>query len=110
MICPSAARPACGAGVVALVMFDLRRRGKVGRVGLCGTNGTKMPGIRAHMQRQIADVYLETDIACDTFPADGTVDRKAYLAALDGFEAGDAVTIFTPDDPALEATPRQTPC
>jgi D-galacturonate reductase len=27
-----------GAGVVALTMFDLRRRGKVGRVGMCGVN------------------------------------------------------------------------
>ena len=34
-------------GVVALVMLDLRRRGKVGRLGMCGTNGAKMPAIRA---------------------------------------------------------------
>ena len=27
-----------GAGVVALTMFDLRRRGKVERVGMCGVN------------------------------------------------------------------------
>ena len=27
-----------GAGVVALTMFDLRRRGKVSRVGMCGVN------------------------------------------------------------------------
>lgn len=27
-----------GAGVVALTMFDLRRRGKVARVGMCGVN------------------------------------------------------------------------
>ena len=27
-----------GAGVVALAMFDLRRRGKVDRVGMCGVN------------------------------------------------------------------------
>jgi D-galacturonate reductase len=26
------------AGVVALAMFDLRRRGKVDRVGMCGVN------------------------------------------------------------------------
>ena len=31
-----------GAGVVALSLFDLRRRGKVGRLGLCGVNGTKV--------------------------------------------------------------------
>jgi hypothetical protein len=27
-----------GAGVVALTMFDLRRRGKVDRLGMCGVN------------------------------------------------------------------------
>ena len=27
-----------GAGVVALTMFDLRRRNKVDRVGMCGVN------------------------------------------------------------------------
>jgi D-galacturonate reductase len=32
------------AGVVALTMFDLRRRGKVANLGLCGVNGTKFPG------------------------------------------------------------------
>ena len=31
-----------GAGVVALTLFDLRRRGKVGRLGLCGVNGKKV--------------------------------------------------------------------
>ena len=44
-------------GVVALVMLDLQRRGKVGRVGMCGTNGKKLPAIRAHMQRVLGDVY-----------------------------------------------------
>jgi len=43
-----------GAGVVGLVMFDLRRRGKVAsRLAMCGVNGAKFPGIRAHMQRNI---------------------------------------------------------
>ena len=31
-----------GAGVVALTMFDLRRRGKVGRVAMCGVNVSSM--------------------------------------------------------------------
>jgi hypothetical protein len=39
------------AGVVALTMFDLRRRGKVGRLGLVGVSGSKFPGIRNHLQR-----------------------------------------------------------
>ena len=45
-----------GAGVVGLTMFDLRRRGIVGRVGVVGTNGNKFPGIKAHMKAAIADV------------------------------------------------------
>ena len=30
-------------GVTALVMLDLKRRGKVGRIGMCGTDGRKLP-------------------------------------------------------------------
>lgn len=33
-------------GVVALTLFDLRRRGKVGKLGMVGTSGTKFPAIR----------------------------------------------------------------
>ena len=40
-----------GTGVVGLVMLDLRRRGIVKRLGMCGVNGKKLPAIRAHMQR-----------------------------------------------------------
>ena len=87
-----------GAGVVALTMFDLRRRGKVGNLGLCGTNGTKLPAIRNHMQQQIGDVYAGMNLDCKTFPSDGKIDRSAYISALDTFSPGDAVTIFTPDD------------
>jgi len=38
-------------GVVALVLFDLRRRGFIGRIALAGTDGTKFPGIRAHFKK-----------------------------------------------------------
>ena len=88
-----------GTGVVALVMLDLKRRGKVGRVGMCGTNGKKLPQIRAHMQRVLGDVYEGIEPSCvETWPADGTVDDKAYLAACQAFEPGDVAIIFTPDD------------
>lgn len=33
-----------GAGVVALTMFDLRRRSKVDRVGMCGVNVSTFRG------------------------------------------------------------------
>lgn len=87
-----------GAGVVALTMFDLRKRGKVGQLGLCGVNGTKFPSIRGHIQRAIGDVYDGLDLTLRTYPNDDIVDPDAYIAALDAFQPGDAVTIFTPDD------------
>ncbi len=36
-------------GVVGLTLFDLRRRGKVGKLGMVGVNGTKYPAIRKSM-------------------------------------------------------------
>mmetsp|Transcript_6415 Transcript_6415/g.18916 ORF Transcript_6415/g.18916 Transcript_6415/m.18916 type:complete len:423 (-) Transcript_6415:94-1362(-) len=87
-----------GAGVVALTMFDLRRRDKVDRLGMCGVNGKKFPGIRTHMQKNIGDVYGDMDLTCETFPNDDQVDPKAYVAASETFQAGDVAVIFTPDD------------
>ena len=79
-------------------MFDLKSRGKVDRVALCGTNGGKFPGIKAHMKRKIADVYEGIDTSCDCFPQGNTIDPESYLTALNTFKRGDIVTIFTPDD------------
>lgn len=60
-------------------MSDLRRRGKVNRLGLCGTNGAKFPGIRAHMQGAIGDQYRDLDLTMETWPAeDGPRDPAAY--------------------------------
>mmetsp|Transcript_1958 Transcript_1958/g.2739 ORF Transcript_1958/g.2739 Transcript_1958/m.2739 type:complete len:424 (+) Transcript_1958:100-1371(+) len=87
-----------GAGVVALTMFDMRRRGKVERVGMCGVNGKKFPGIRQHMQNCIGNVYADMDLTCETFPADDQVDPKAYVTASGTFTKGDVAIVFTPDD------------
>jgi D-galacturonate reductase len=87
-----------GAGVVALTMFDLRRRGKVNRVAMCGVNGKKFPGIRQHMKRNIEQVYKDMDITCDTFPSDEEVSPTSYLKAIETFQPGDVAVIFTPDD------------
>ena len=87
------------AGVVSITLFDLRRLGKVDRLAMVGTNGTKFPGIRQHFKQQIADVYRDMDVSFDSFPEDDvSSDPKAYLRALDTMSAGDFVTIFTPDD------------
>jgi len=93
-----------GAGVVALTMFDLRRRGKVDRVGMCGVNGKKFPGIRNHMQKQIGDVYQDMNLTCDTYPADDQVNPKAYLDAISTHKPGDVAIIFTPDDTHYDIT------
>lgn len=86
------------AGVVALTLFDLRRRGKVADLSMVGTTGTKFPGIRQHLQQAIGAVYANLDISCNTFPADNVArDAGAYLAAMDALSPGDFVTIFTPD-------------
>ena len=36
-------------GVVGLTLFDLRRRGKVGKLSMVGTSGTKFPAIRTYV-------------------------------------------------------------
>lgn len=86
-------------GVVGLVMLDLQRRGKVGKLGMCGTDGRKMPAIRSHMQRVLGDVYKGIEPSkISTWPADGVVDREAYKVAINEFAPGDLAIIFTPDD------------
>jgi D-galacturonate reductase len=99
------------AGVVALSLFDMRRRGKVGRLMMAGTNGTKFPGIRRHLHNSIGRVYKDLDVSFESFPDENVRgDAKAYLAAMDRLEPGDMVTVFTPDDThfaiAMEAVDR----
>lgn len=43
-----------GAGVVALTMFDLRRRSKVDRVGMCGVNVSLRENDVFCLPRQVA--------------------------------------------------------
>ena len=88
-----------GAGVIGLTLFDLRARGLVGRLAMAGTNGTKFPGIRAHLERVIGRRYSGLDVSFDSYPRDGVGnDGNAYLAALDAMKPGDVTTVFTPDD------------
>lgn len=89
-------------GVIGLCFFELRRLGKVNNIALAGTNGTKFPGIRKHLEENIANVY-HMDVKCDTFPRDDVKrDVAAFKAALDTLSPGDVTTIFTPDDTHFE--------
>jgi len=84
-------------GVVALVMFDLRRRGVVDQISCAGTSGGKWPAVRSHLRQALAE-YKGLDLTMATYPADGKTDPLAYKAAIDQLQRGDAITVFTPDD------------
>ncbi|TFY68346.1 hypothetical protein EVJ58_g1051 [Rhodofomes roseus] len=84
-------------GVVGLTLFDLRRLGKVDKLGMVGVNGSKFPAIRSHLQENIASVYKDMDTTFDAFPEENKVDPGAYITAIDKMSPGDAVIIFTPD-------------
>ncbi|PSR78433.1 hypothetical protein BD289DRAFT_443950 [Coniella lustricola] len=84
-------------GVVGLSLFDLRRRGKVGKLSMVGVNGKKFPAIREHLTKNISQAYNNLDTSFDSFPDDGSVDPESYKTAIDALSKGDAITIFTPD-------------
>ncbi|KAI0079594.1 D-galacturonic acid reductase [Panus rudis PR-1116 ss-1] len=84
-------------GVVGLVLFDLRRLGKVEKLSMVGTNGSKFPAIRKHLQENIANVYKDMDISFDAYPEGDQINGEAYKEAIDKLSPGDAVIIFTPD-------------
>ena len=87
-------------GVVALVMFDLRARKKVGsRIAIAGTCGLKFPHIRRHFESSIAGAYRDIDVSFDSFPADDVAKKPdSYKDAIATFAPGDLAIIFTPDD------------
>jgi D-galacturonate reductase len=95
----SASQSDKGAGVVALTLMDLRRRGTIGRLAMTGTNGCKFPGIRRHLKQVVGDVYRDMDFSFDSFPADDVEsDPAAYRTALEKMTPGDVCVVFTPDD------------
>ena len=84
-------------GVVGLTLFDLRRRGKVGKLSMVGTSGNKFPAIRQHLQKNITEAYNGLDTSFDSYPGNEERDPEAYKKAIDALQKGDAITIFTPD-------------
>jgi D-galacturonate reductase len=57
-------------------MFDLRRLGKVGEISMVGTNGNKLSAIRAHLDKNIGQVY-NMDTSLKTYPGDNVKDRDS---------------------------------
>ncbi|KAF8821882.1 hypothetical protein IE077_001413 [Cardiosporidium cionae] len=86
-------------GVVGLVLFDLKRRGFVGNLSMCGVNGTKFPNIRKHFKSAIEESYAEMDTSFISWPGNEVCrDEFAYKRAIDALRKGDGITIYTPDD------------
>ena len=114
------------AGVVALTLFDLRRRGMVGSIAIVGQNGTKCEAIKRHLLEQVASKYREMDIGmkyypeshverdplactncsltktCSLFGNSSTHKSEKDKKAIDDHKPGDAVLIFTPDNTHFE--------
>src|ERR1700709_1137755 len=65
-------------GVVGLTLFDLRRRGKGGKLPMGGTSGNKFPAIREHLTKNITQVYNGLDTSFDSFPGNEDRDPEAY--------------------------------
>ncbi|ELU41764.1 D-galacturonic acid reductase [Rhizoctonia solani AG-1 IA] len=84
-------------GVVGLTLFDLRRLGKVDKLGMVGVSGGKFPAIRQHLDEKIGQVYKDLDLTFTSYPEENKTDPEAYKAAIDALEPGAAVIIFTPD-------------
>jgi D-galacturonate reductase len=92
------AAPDKPAGVVGLTLFDLRRRGLVGRVLLADVSGPRLAAAREGMVRKIQGVYRGLDATVEGWPADDVAhDPLAAERAMDTLARGDAVIVFTPD-------------
>lgn len=93
------AAPDKPAGVVAITLTDMRRRGKIGTLTLCDAVGTRMPAVRQTMAEKIGKAYEDMDLTMRTFPEDDVeFDANAFRAAIATMKRGSVVTIFTPDD------------
>ncbi len=90
------------AGVIALVLFDLRSRGKVHQISLCGRDGKRFAGIRRHFNEKIASRYKGIDVSANTFPDAHDYNPQAYKTAIEKMKPGSGVIVVTPDDTHFE--------
>ena len=87
------------AGVVALSLFDMRRRGKVGRLMMAGTNGNKFPHFADICKTSSPAVYKDLTLHSRAFQTTvlATIRRPIWRRWTSS-KPGDIVTVFTPDD------------
>ena len=84
-------------GVIALALFDMRKRGLLNTITLCGRDSTKNNLIQEHFKKNLLKLYPNLDINFDYYPK-GTSSNESYKEAIDSMKKGSAVLVFTPDD------------
>lgn len=85
-------------GVIGIVLFDLKKRGLIDEIRLCGQSGNRFNAIRHHFQANIADVYQGMDVAFKQYPENHLFDQNIWRKAIDDLNSGDAVIVASPDD------------
>ncbi len=87
-------------GVLFPSALYLRERGWIGRIALCGQDGSKFARIRDKVAPWHSELGL--DAAFESYPAPGEIDSKSYLRALDEMPKPCAALIAVPDDLHME--------
>ena len=70
--------------MIGTTLFDLRRRGLVGRLRMAGTKGTKFSAIRSHLERSDADGFFSGQNGY------GYRSIEAFVQATDSVRCGRA--------------------
>jgi D-galacturonate reductase len=85
-------------GVLALTLFDLRRRGMIDDISICARDGSQFDHVRSHFQLQLASRYAGLDVRFTQYPPPGQASDKAFLEAIAAQQRGGLCFVATPDD------------
>ena len=88
-------------GVVALALFDMRERGLIDTISLCGRDASRFKKINDNFAKNMKALYPELDTSFKSFPKNAK-SNEAYKDAIDGMKKGSLVFVFTPDDTHFE--------
>jgi D-galacturonate reductase len=88
-------------GVVALSLFDMRQRGIIKSIKMCGRDANKFSLIEDNFIKNMKPLYCNLDTSFEYFPKQNSCD-EAYKEAIDTLQEGSVVFVFTPDDTHYE--------
>jgi D-galacturonate reductase len=90
-------------GVVALALFDMRERGLINSVKLCGRDSSRFKLIEDNFNTNMKALYPNLDTSFEQFPKNEK-SNEAYKDAIDSLKEGSIVFVFTPDDTHFKIT------